>query len=159
MNWNFSTIDKWYTASVLLCIAGFLVPSMRLVIDGEIYNFWFIETYGGKVVFANLLVFALVLQVIVYIKNKKTLPWVGFLAGGYLILYTGNQLWKCLIRFKSIRPLTLVDKLQPECSPLAGVWLLLAAGILLLTIAAIKIVSRSLSAKNLPEFQAEQREN
>jgi hypothetical protein len=130
-----------------------------MVIAGETYNQWFIETYGGKVVFANLLAFALLLQAIVYIKNKKTLPWVGLAAGAYVALYAGNQLWKCIIRFKTIRPLTLVDKLQPECSPLAGVWLLLAAGILLLSIAAIKIVSKSLSAKNLPEFQAEQREN
>jgi hypothetical protein len=158
MKWNSSTIDKWYAASILLCIAGFLVPSMRLVIAGETYNQWFIETYGGKVVFSNLLVFPLLLQALVYIHKKKTLPWVGFLAGGYVALYAGNQLWKCLIRFESIGPLTLVDKLHPQCSPLVGVWLLLAAGILLFSIAAIKIISKSLSAKNLPEFQAEQQE-
>jgi hypothetical protein len=159
MKWNSDKIDQWYAGAILLCIAGFLLPSMRLIIGGETYNQWFIGTYGGQVVFLNFLVFAFLIQAIVYIKNKKTLPWVGLLTGGYVTLYAGNQLWKCLIRFKTLRPLTLVDKLQPECSPLAGVWLLLAAGIMLLTIAAIKIVTRSLSAKNLPEFQAEQREN
>ena len=152
MKWNSGLVDKWYAVATLLCIAGFFLPSMRLVIAGETYILWFLETYGGKVVFINLVVFALLLQGVLYFKNKKPMPWIGLLAGVYLILYTGNQLWKCLIRFNTNRPLTLVDKLQPECFPLAGVWLLIAAGILLLTVSAIKIVSNSLSAKKLPDL-------
>lgn len=155
MKWNSGLVDKWYAVATFLCIGGFFLPSMRLVIAGEPYTQWFLGTYGGKVVFVNLLVFSLLVQGFFYARYKKPMPWIGLLAAVYLILYTGNQLWKCLIRFKTNRPLTLVDKLQPECYPLAGVWLLIAAGILLLIVSAIKIVSNSLSAKKVPGSQAE----
>lgn len=147
MNGNSRTINIWYGSSILLSIAAFSLPSTRIIIAGETYNQWFISTNGGKVVFINLLVFGALLQAFAFIKAGKFFPWVGLVTGLYIAFYAGNQLWKCLIRFNAHRSSTLVDKLHPVCTPLAGVWLLLASGILLFTIAAIKIIYRSLSAK------------
>lgn len=142
--------DKLYIAALLLSVASFVLPSMKMVIAGETYNMYFIGSYGGRVVFAVLLVAGIILQVIVYARSKKWLSWLGFVCGLYAAVYAGNQLYKCMIRFRTNRPSTLVDKLHPECFPLAGVWLLLAAAILLVLVAAIKITRRSLLNKQIP---------
>ena len=147
---NLTVSDKWYITAILLCIAGFFLPSISMEIGGEKYIQWFITTYGGIVVFVNLLLFGPLLQGVLFIKKGRLLPWVGLVTGAYVFLYAGNQLLKCFVRFKTAPSLTLVDKLQPHCSALAGVWLLLASGILLFMVAAIKVVSGSLSATKQP---------
>jgi hypothetical protein len=149
MKLPFSNIDKLYIAAFGLCLLSFAFPSIEIVIAGQTYNQYFIGTYGGQIAFTNLLLFGGILQLVVFILSKKWLKWVGFVCGLYASIFAASQLYKCFIRFTTNRPATLVDRLQPECFPLAGVWLLLAAGVTLLTVSAIKILSRSLKTKQL----------
>jgi hypothetical protein len=149
--------DKLYITGVSVSIVSFLLPSMALKMGGNYYSIYFIKTFGGQVVFANFILFSIVIQGFIYWRIKKWNNWIGVVSGLYLISFTGNQLYKCYIRFFTNRPASLVDKLNPECVPLAGVWLLLAAGILLLVLSAINIADRSfLRNKKMNLIQPEQ---
>lgn len=143
------TIDTIYITSLATAVLSFAFPSFTLVLGSETYTQYFISSYGGRLVLAIFLLFGIIWQGIVFYKKREWMPWTGMLCGLYISVFAGNQLWKCLVRFETTRQGTLIDKLQPACTPLAGLWLLLTAGMVLLLIAAIKIIRRSLSEKRM----------
>ena len=138
---NTAITDKLYIAAYFVCLLAFTLPANNILIGGQAHTQYLLTSYVGWTVL-SVIIFLFGLQWLALLKNNKWLSWPGVVAGLYCLGYAGTIILKRYQRFNTSMTDSLVKKLEAKNIPLPGLWLLAVGGLMLFTIAIIKLVKK-----------------
>ncbi|HSC52834.1 MAG TPA: hypothetical protein VLC98_04405 [Phnomibacter sp.] len=120
----------WAAGSYLLPMAAVIMPAEQLCVNNDCYTLPLWYQYTGQAL-VGVLACMLLLQMLVWLGRKKWVIWPGVVAGLYVVAFTILK----LISLSNPMPApagSLAATVHSSISPMWGLYLLLAGGILLL---------------------------
>lgn len=118
----------------LLVLLAFWLPATRININGHHFSTYPLTAYPGQVLFALLLLLALV-QAFFFFSKKKILKWLGLVAGFLGTAFAIHQVAGVFSSFGQTNPPAV------STTPLPGVYLLVLSAGMLFAISLAKIVA------------------